>query len=235
MTVTNSSNLKPLYIIGAGGFGREVAWLVERVNAVESIWDFKGFIDDDESLWGKEADGYRIHGASSVLERSIQDVWCVVAVGNSQVRRKAISRLKRYKHIHFATLIDPTVLMSSRVVIEEGTIICAGTIITVDVHIGTHNIINLDCTIGHDALLDDYVTLYPSVNISGYVSVGECTEIGTGTQIVQGVSIGRDSIVGAGSVVIRNIEDSVTVVGSPTRVIKKHNLDKLWGIPLTEE
>lgn len=28
--------MKDLYIIGAGGFGREVAWLVERINKSNS-------------------------------------------------------------------------------------------------------------------------------------------------------------------------------------------------------
>lgn len=37
--------IKDLYIIGAGGFGREVAWLVENINISEPTWKFKEFID----------------------------------------------------------------------------------------------------------------------------------------------------------------------------------------------
>lgn len=54
--------MKNLYIIGAGGFGREVAWCVERINDVSPTWDLKGFIDDNEELWGKQEDGYSVLG-----------------------------------------------------------------------------------------------------------------------------------------------------------------------------
>ncbi len=42
--------MKELIIIGASGFGREVAWLVERINKVNPTWKQLGFIDDNESL-----------------------------------------------------------------------------------------------------------------------------------------------------------------------------------------
>jgi sugar O-acyltransferase (sialic acid O-acetyltransferase NeuD family) len=111
-------------------------------------------------------------------------------------------------------------MLSKRVSIGEGSIICAGTIITVDISIGEHVIINLDCTIGHDDTIQDYVTLYPSVNVSGNVVVGECTELGTGMQIIQGKNIGRESIVGAGAVIVRDIPEKCTAVGSPAKPIK---------------
>ncbi len=220
--------LRPLYIIGAGGFGREVAWLVERINAAaeekgeDLPWDFKGFLDDDKSIYGKELDGYKVFGGHEVLENYGDDVWCVLAVGSAKGRRKGIARLTPFPHIHFATLVDPSVIVGRTVEIGEGCMICAGNIITVDVSIGNYVIINLDCTIGHDAQIADYVTLYPSVNVSGGVDIGMCTEIGTGSAIIQGVKIGTGVIVGANSTVIRNIEDEVTAVGSPSKVIKKH-------------
>ncbi|MWK60345.1 transferase, partial [Pseudomonas otitidis] len=94
------------------------------------------------------------------------------------------------------------------------------TIITVDIKIGNHVIINLDCTLGHDDIIHDYVTIYPSVNVSGNVEVGECSELGTGMQIIQGKIIGNETIVGAGAVVIRDIPDKCTAVGNPAKVIK---------------
>ena len=209
--------LKALYVIGAGGFGREVTWLVERINRKRTEWDFKGFIDDDEKLWNTESDGYRIYGGYPYIEKLNTDIWVVMAVGNANVRARGINRLAHLKHVHYATLIDPSVQMSERVSIGEGTIICAGTIITVDISIGRHNIINLDCTIGHDAILGDFVTLYPSVNISGAVQIGTATELGTGSQVIQGVCIGDNTVIGAGAVVVKNVEVPGTYVGVPAR------------------
>lgn len=212
--------LKDLYIIGAGGFGREVAWLVERINEIESTWNLKGFIDDNTAIHGSLQDDYSVIGGCDYLMNITQEVWVVCAVGSAKIRKKIIEKLKNYANVKFATLIDPSVMRSDRVDIGEGSIICAGTIITVDISIGSHVIINLDCTIGHDDIIHDFVTIYPSVNVSGNVVVGECAELGTGMQIIQGKSIGRESIIGAGAVVIRNIPEKCTAVGSPAKPIK---------------
>lgn len=213
--------MKDLYIIGAGGFGREVAWLAERINKNKSEWNIKGFIDDNEQLHNTMTGGYPVLGGSDYLEKMGDlDLWVVCAVGASAVRKKIIEKLKDKKHIHFATLIDPSVLISERVVIGEGCIICAGTIATVDIEIGAHVIINLDCTIGHDARIADFVTIYPSVNVSGFVTVGEQAELGTGTQIIQGKNIGKETIVGAGAVVVKDLPEKCTAVGSPAKPIK---------------
>ena len=214
------STLKDLYIIGAGGFGREVAWLVERINVIEPTWNLKGFIDDNIAIHGSLQDDYSVVGGCDYLMNITQEVWVVCAVGSAKIRQKIIEKLKNHVNVKFATLIDPSVLRSERVDIGEGSIICAGTIITVDISIGSHVIINLDCTIGHDDIIHDFVTIYPSVNLSGNVVVGECAELGTGMQIIQGKSIGKESIIGAGAVVIRDIPEKCTAVGSPAKPIK---------------
>jgi hypothetical protein len=44
--------MRKLVIVGVGGFGREIAWLVERINAMEPTWELLGFIDDNaEKAW----------------------------------------------------------------------------------------------------------------------------------------------------------------------------------------
>lgn len=216
--------MKNLYIIGAGGFGREVVWLVERINAVCPEWSIRGFIDDNSSIWGSTEDGYPVVGGSDFLLRQESEVWTVCAVGAAKVRRKIIEKLESRSNIKFATIVDPSVILSDRITIGEGSIICAGTILTVDIVIGKHVIINLDCTIGHDDVIEDYVTIYPSANVSGNVIIGKCAELGTGMQIIQGKKIGKESILGAGAVVVKDIPEKCTAVGSPARVIKENKI-----------
>ena len=84
-----------------------------------------------------------------------------------------------------------------------------------DVSIGSHTIINLDCTLGHDDVIGSFVTIYPSANVSGMVCIGDCSEIGTGTQIRQGIRIGENTITGAGAVIVKNIDEAGTYVGVP--------------------
>ena len=212
--------MKDLIIIGASGFGREVAWLVERINKQMPTWNIVGFIDDNESIQGKTINGYKVLGKTTDAV-SFPDAFFVCAVGASRIREKIICRVKRENpNIKFATLIDPTVEISDLVTIGEGTIICAHTIITVNISIGNHVIINLDCTIGHDAVLQDFVTLYPSVNVSGITKIGYAVELGTGMQIIQGKTVGDYSIVGAGAIVVKDIPEKCTAVGSPAKPIK---------------
>ena len=212
--------LKDLYIVGAGGFGREVAWLVERINQENEEWNLKGFIDDNSAIHGTQEGGYTVIGGCDYLKTLSEPVWVVCAIGNSKIRKKIIEKLYDISKVQFATLVDPSIIKSSRVTIQEGSILCAGTIMTVDIKIGSHVIINLDCTIGHDVIIQDFVTIYPSVNVSGNVLIGECVELGTGAQIIQGKDVCCGSIIGAGAVVVSNLEKSGTYVGVPAKKVK---------------
>lgn len=212
--------MKDLIIFGAGGFGCEVAWAVERINKVTPIWNLLGFIDGDESIQNTTINGYPVLGKDDDV-RKYPDTYYVIAVGASRTREKIVNNMKAINpNFKFGTVIDPSAKISDLVTIGEGTIICAHTIITVNISIGNHVIINLDCTIGHDAILNDFVTLYPSVNVSGITNIGHAVELGTGMQIIQGKSIGDYSIVGAGAVVVKDIPEKCTAVGSPAKPIK---------------
>lgn len=74
--------------------------------------------------------------------------------------------------------------------------------------------------VGFDAVLNDFVTLYPSVNVSGITNIGHCSELGTGMQIIQGKTVGEYSIVGTGAVVVKDIPAKCTAIGSPAKSIK---------------
>ncbi|MBR5134436.1 MAG: transferase, partial [Clostridia bacterium] len=188
--------MKDLLIVGAGGFGREVAWVVERINAKSASgeWNLLGFIDDGCDEADKRVNGYPVLGGCDVIG-NFPDAYVVCAVGGAKTRRAIIEKIQAVApQVRFATLIDPSVEMSSLVTVGEGSIICAHTILTVNIQVGRHVIMNLDCTVGHDAVIDDYVTLYPSVNVSGATHLATCCEIGTGSQIIQGKSIGAYAI-----------------------------------------
>lgn len=211
--------MKNIVIVGAGGFAREVAWLIEEINENKKEWNLLGFIDDDQKNIGKELNGYKVLGTTDFLNKMSEDVYSVIAIGNGKIREKIVNKLKNKR---FATLIHPNVKISKINKIGEDSIVCSGNILTVNIEIGNHVIINLDCTVGHDAIIEDYVTILPSVNLSGNTITKKYTTIGTGTKVIQGITIGENVIVGAGTVVIRDIEDNVTVVGNPARIVKRN-------------
>lgn len=214
--------MRDLIIIGAGGMGREMAWLVERINREVPTWNLLGFVDENPLLHGKVLNSYKILGGLCCLQ-SFPNAHLICSVANAKVRKDIIAKVVQLlPNTRFATLIDPTAIISECVTIGEGSVVCANTIATIDIAIGKHVIINTACTVGHDAILEDYVTVYPGVNISGNTQIDSCAELGTGMQIIQGKRIGAKSIVGAGAVVIDNIPANCTAVGVPAKPVKFH-------------
>lgn len=211
--------MKDIVIIGAGGFGREIAWLIEEINEVKKEWNIIGFIDDAEEKQNELINGYKVLGSIDFIKKR-KDIYYVIAIGNSKVREKVAKDISNYND-NIATLIHPSVIMNKKNnEIGKGVVICAGSVLTVNINLGNFVIVNLDCTIGHDVIIEDFVTIYPSTNISGCCTIGKFSELGTGTQVIQGVNICKHVIVGAGAVVIRDIEKSGTVVGVPARFVK---------------
>lgn len=213
------NKMKKIVIVGAGGFGREVAWLIEDINKLNKQWDIVGFVDDNEDIQGTEINGYKVVGNIEWLKG--QELHVVSAIGDPIIKKKIMERLSSSENV-YPVLIHPSVICSDKVIFGEGSIICAGNIITVDIEMGKHVIINLDCTIGHNAILGDYTTILPSVNISGFVKTQECVSIGTGSAIIQGVSVGKNTVIGAGSVVVKDLPENCTAVGAPAKAIKFH-------------
>jgi len=212
--------INKLVIIGAGGLGCEVAWLVERINGVRLTWDYLGFLDDNIALVSKRLNNYTVLGTTEWLKNH-NDVYVVCAVGNSQVRKEIIERVCKYGNIKFATLVDPSVIMSNTSSIGYDSIICANTSITVNVNISNHVIVNPNCTIGHDSIIGEFVTLYPCAGIAGNCIIEDEVELGTGMKVIQGIKIGEKTIIGAGAVVINDIPSNCTAVGIPAKPIEK--------------
>lgn len=212
--------MKKIVIIGAGGFGREVQWLIERINAQEMTWEIQGYIDDGLEV-GTQINGYSVLGGIDTLVSRKEEISVVCAIGSAKTRKKIIEKLSYNNNLKYPNLIDTNVQMSKYVELGKGNIICSGTILTVNIVVGDFSILNLGCTVGHDAVINSFVTVYPGVNISGCVTIGENVEVGTGTQIIQGKSICSNAIVGAGAVVVDNIDRSGTYVGVPAKCLKR--------------
>lgn len=209
--------MKDLVIIGAGDFARETVWIAERMNAQKSNWNILGYVDDAPEKQGMIIDGYPVIGTLEWLENYNKDVFVTCSVGTGKVREKIWNRFAGKRNIYPATMIDPAAIIGKNCVIGEASIICAGTVMAIASKTGFNTIINLNSTIGHDAVLEDCVTVHPGCNISGKVIVGECSDIGTGTKVIQGKTIAPHTVIGAGAVVVTDITENGTYVGVPAR------------------
>lgn len=211
---------RKLVIVGAGGFGREVLFQILDSNIESNKYDILGFVDDTLELQGKIINGYPIIGTIDWLVEHNSEICAVICIGNSQARRKVVERISENTNVDFPSIIASDVKMSEYVELGKGCVICLSNILTTNIKIGDFVIINLDCTVGHDAVIEDFVTIYPSVNVSGNVYIESCAEIGTGSNIIQAKRIGKNTIIGAGSVVIKDVVSNCIAVGAPAVPIK---------------
>lgn len=105
-------------------------------------------------------------------------------------------------------------------VIGLGSNVMTGTVITSNVQVGHGCLINLNCTIGHDSVIGDFVELSPGVHISGNCMIGNYCNIGTNASILPGVRLGENVVVGAGAVVRESVPDNTLVAGVPATIKK---------------
>lgn len=212
--------MEKMVIVGSGGFGREVEWLINRINKVKPTYEVVGYADDGKEN-GESVGHSTVIFNTDELSKTSEKYSVAIAIGNTKVRKMLAEKLSTNTHLKFPNLIDPSVIYDEEeTMLGKGNIICASTIMTVNIKIGNFNIINLDCTIGHDDVLNNYITIYPSVNVSGCVVVDDIVEIGTGTQIIQGLKICSNTIIGASAAVVKSIEESGTYIGVPVKRIK---------------
>ena len=205
--------MNPIAIFGAGGFGREVAWLADACGR-EVAW----FVDD---VAGSAAVNDIPVVGFDALAAGDRDVEIAIAIG-SPSGRAAVARRVSEAGLRFAELIPPRVERSRWITWGPGLVICAGSILTTNITLGAHVQINLDCTIGHDVRLGDYATLAPGVHLSGWVFVESGAYLGTGAVVLNGTAaapivIGADAVIGAGACVIASVPAGATVVGVPAR------------------
>jgi len=218
-----ANNIKKVIILGAGGFARETLWVFRDVNEEKNEWEVIGFIDENKEMHGKIICELPILGGFNWFNKNnYEDLYVINAIGSPKTKKEIIEKAIS-KNLKFCSVIHPSVRMSKYVKIGEGTIITAGNILTTQIKIGNYVIINLDCTIGHDSIIEDYCTVAPGVHISGSVHLKKGVDFGTGAVIIQGVTIGAWSIIGAGAVVVSDIPSNVTAVGIPAKVIKTYS------------
>lgn len=208
-----------IVIVGTGGWGREVSWLIERINQVRFSFEILGFIDENLPI-GTKVENYYVLGNLNSLKKYNDQMNVCIAIGNPKTRKRVVNDVTQLGRFKFPNLIDPSAIVDSNK-LGFGNVICAQSVFTVNYCIGNFCNINLACTIGHDVVINSFVSMHPGVNVAGNVTIGACSEIGTGTSINQGLLIGENTVIGASAAVISNIEDFTVNVGVPAKKIKK--------------
>jgi sugar O-acyltransferase (sialic acid O-acetyltransferase NeuD family) len=208
--------MKDIAIYGAGGFGREMALLVQQVNQAHDSWNLLGFFDDGIKK-GAMVDKLPVLGGIIELNEYGEPLNLVLGIADPALRRNLVSRIVS-KKVSFPTLVHPAAITGAESnELGKGCVIQAGVIMTIGVKLADFVVVQGLTTIGHDVLLDDYTIVMPGCSISGNVQIGKGCLLGTGARILQGKSIGENTVIGAGAVVTKSFPSSSRLIGVPAQ------------------
>lgn len=212
--------MKDIVIFGAGGFGREVACLIKRINAAEPTWNLVGFYDDGIEAGTKNEYG-AVLGDVNDLASEDNEMAVAVAIGAPKTVKKIVEILSKNHKLSFPNLISPDFNISDPDNYEMGygNIIQRNCTISCNVKIGNFNVLNTGIGLGHDACIGDYNSFMPAVKISGEVQIGECNFFGVGSIVLQQLTVGNGIKLGAGSVLMRKAKDDNLYMGNPAKKI----------------
>ena len=208
--------MKDIIVIGGGGFAKEVIWLANDCNR-----KVRGVLDDNSETHGLDLQGVNVLGNIDSWIEYASDCQFVIAIGNPRVRKLVADKMKLLGDPDYAILVHPSVRFSNTVKISKGAIVCAGTILTTDIELGEHCVLNLNVTVGHECEIRDFVTVAPMAAISGNVTLHDLVEVGTGAVIRQGLTLEGGSMLGMGGVLTKNIPEKFIFAGNPAKKLKE--------------
>lgn len=211
--------MKRLGIFGTSGHAREVGDI-----AVE-LGFFPTYIARDQTELDAWSSPDEVILESEV--RRLGDIDFTIGIGEGATRQKIAQHFS--KSLRFVTLIHPSASFGQRQrhAIEacQGVVVCAGVRFTNNIRVGHFTLFNLNATISHDVIVEDFVTVAPGACISGNVHLCKSCWVGAGAAINQGSNtrklyVGANALIGSGSVVVKDCEPDAVYVGIPARRIK---------------
>ena len=213
--------MRPLLLVGAGGFGRETAQAVRAINEERPTWDLLGFLDDSPDLQGHEVDGIPVIGTIESSDRFPHAllVVCTGHPGNYFSRKRLVTRMG-LPSTRYATLIHPTAVVPFPADVGAGTVLLAGVVFTTRVRIGAHVAMMPGAVLTHDDLVADYVTMGAGVRLAGRVTIGEGAYIGAGALIREDLSVGAWALIGMGAIVLDCVPAAEVWAGTPARRLR---------------
>ena len=211
-----------ILIYGAGGYGREVACILNRINKVEQTWNLIGFVDDGLPV-GERNEYGKVVGRLDYLNNLSEKTALVIPIGNPKIIHKIVGSITN-SNVYFPNIIDPDVFFLDKdsVCMGHGNVFSPKTVVSCNVKIGDFNLFNMNDGIGHAATIGNCNVIMPNVNISGGVVIGDRNLFGVKSSILQYLIMGNDNQVGAHSLITRKAKDGFTYVGVPAIPVSKN-------------
>lgn len=210
--------MKEIIILGAGGLGQEIAWLIEEINDSKETWKLLGYLDSHPSVQGMTLSNYPVLGTFEDAKK-YTNVYFVIAFGDPRKRQETVELVSKF-NVQWATLISPTVRIHQSNKLGKGVVIGRNTDLTLDCEIDDFVMLNIHVVLGHDVKIGKFSIISPNVTINGGARIGEVCSIGANA-FVRDIEIHDFVTVGASSCVIKDVESNCVVGGVPAKIIHK--------------
>lgn len=201
--------MKPLIIIGAGGFGLEVLAYVKDCGGYEP----KGFLDDTKDI-GQMHSGLPILGGTDAPVDT--EASYLIAIGTPEARKKIGGRFEK-DGASFTTLLHPASYVSEDSTIGAGTITAPFSFVGPASQIGKNVLLNIHASVAHESMAGDYSVLAPYAGTHANAKVGKECFLGAQSVITRFITLGDNVKVAAGAIVYTNAPDGTEAIGNPAR------------------
>jgi len=208
-----------IIVVGSSGHARVVIDIVEREGRCRIV----GLLDASRAA-GERTLGYEVLGRETDLallasRHAIAGV--IVAIGDNAVRASSVARLEALcPGLSFSRAVHPGARIARDVSIGDGTVVMAGASVNPCCRIGRHCILNTNCSLDHDSVMEDFASLAPGVSTGGNCHIGAHSAVGIGATLIQGIQVGPHTVIGAGAIVLKSVPAFKVAYGSPARVIR---------------
>lgn len=190
-----------LALFGYGGHAREAACQIEQ--------EVTFFVDNK----------YANNVAKPISEFNPEEYMMIVAVADSKDRADIVAKLP--KETKYFTFIHPSVhIMDDNIQVGVGSFIGANSILTTNIKLGNHTLLNRGNHIGHDSVAGDFFSMMPNAVVGGNVTLGDNVYLGSCSNIREKINITSDVLIGMNAAVVKDITENGTYVGVPTKKIK---------------
>ncbi len=218
--------MKKLYIYCAGGLGKEVVAVAQRINQISPVFESIEYIDDTRN--NQPVDNIPSHTYEEFRKNaSFDQSLIIIANGEPYFREMLFEKIKKDGY-QFATLIDPGAAICEGAEIGEGCIIMSGVCISPGAVIGNNILLYYNSVASHDVMIGEHSVVSIGTVIGGHSHIGRRSYIGIGCTVKDRIAIGEDSIVGMGSLVLKDIPSECVAYGSPCKKVRTNDKHRVF-------
>lgn len=205
-----NKTISDLHIVGYGGLGKEVIFLLNAKFPHINIIPYDDFSKDKKVL------------KIEVLKSINQPVDCLIAIGDGELKENIYNLLCKNKNISFPNIIlsnFENYNFSDKNKIGIGNLLMPQTIIGYNSNIGNFNLFGVNSGVGHDATIGSFNFIGPNCFLAGNVKIENSCKLSFGTFILQKVSLVSNINTMPYTTIYKNLKIAGSYHGNPSKKI----------------